>query len=248
MTTLYFAYSIATPAVRAFKSFDWALHDMGMLVSFYYIKDFNRHFPNRQKLMPTMLDSGAFSAYNSGKEIDIDKLIEEAKNEFWDETVSLDVIKDAENSLKNALYMKEKGCNAMPVFHIGEPFEILKEYCAEFDRVGLSCRFGETERESLKWLNECYRREYPKKFHSFGWVAEKMLLEFPFYTADSSSWALAPQAYKRWRAYGGRVFIKNTKDISLLPEMDFYSNIQKRVRHKWAKELKKLNGLQSIRQ
>lgn len=252
MTTLYLAYSIASPAVRSFREHNWEESQLGMLVSFAYIKDFRRQFtgvlPKSKGIPPTLLDSGAFSAFNSGKTIDINALISETLNMGWDEVVALDVIKDHEASMKNAVYMKERGCTVMPVFHIGEPFEVLTEYCKLFERVGLSCRFGEPESASYLWLDKCFRQSYPKKFHSFGWMGEKVLMRYPFYTADSSSWALAPQAYKRWKTYGGRLFIKESKDVSLLPEMEFYSNLQKRVRHKWSKEMVKLNGqLESVR-
>jgi hypothetical protein len=244
MTQLFLAYSINSNAVNAFRTHDWQESGLGMLASFFYLKPYQKDFPDKFPASKTILDSGAFSAWNSGKSIDIDALIEEAKKERWDEVVALDVIGDHEKSMSNALYMREKGCTVMPVFHIGEPYEVLRKYCHIFDRVGLSCRFGETEKESYAWLDQCFARQFPKGFHSFGWMNEKVLMRYPFETADSSSWAVASERYKRWKAYGGRMFIPGKH--SLAPEIKFYADLQLKIKHRWKKEIERINDIRNL--
>lgn len=168
-------------------------HSFNALISYAHpsvIKEAKQYLNPKLK----MLDSGAYSAWNSGKTIDIDDLIEATKDPYWTHSVCLDVIGDAEASVKNSLYMKAQGSPAFPVFHIGDPWEHLAEYKRVFNHVGLSCRFGEPVRASMKWLEECFARAWPCRFHSFGWISPSTLYAFPFDTADATSW-MAPGLY-----------------------------------------------------
>src|SRR6266849_974917 len=167
---------------------DWVNKPLNILVTFPYVRFW---LENSRGMTPraTILDSGAYSAWKGGIEIDFDALCEEAKKPCWDEVVALDVIGDAQKSLENSLKMRDRVLTVMPVFHFGEPWEILQEYKKNFLRIGLSCRFGEPKKDSFRWLDQCFSRAYPHRFHSFGWVARDMLLQYPFVTADTSSWA-----------------------------------------------------------
>ena len=76
-----------------------------LLISFYYLKGFleNRH---KYAIRDWVLDSGAFSAHNSGVEIDLDEYMATCKDLMQSddqlmEIFSLDVIGDWQASLKN---------------------------------------------------------------------------------------------------------------------------------------------------
>jgi hypothetical protein len=186
------------------------------------------------------MDSGAFSAYNCGKVIDIEQYIVDCKRireEEKDlvEIIALDVIGDAKASLKNALYMKKKGVEVVPVHHIGDDWGILKEYLANFDKVGLSCLFGEPRKESFKYYDRCFSIGWPKKFHSFGWMMDNVVLRYPFHSADSASWRLAAQAYGYWIKYG-RMSVKHG-DSNLKPQVEYYLELERRAKIKWKKEM-----------
>lgn len=216
-----------------------------ILVSFHYLSQFKdtenyQHSMKNFKGYQLVLDSGAFSAYNAKKTIDIEALIEETKNPIWNESVCLDVIGDANASWRNSIYMKKKGSPAYPVFHIGDPLEMLVDYCAEFPKVGLSCRFGETETDSLLWLDNCFNKCWPHKFHSFGWIKEDMLMRFPFHSGDASSWATAPMAYGAWKSLG-RMSVRgmSAKNISLRAEVDEYLRLETRLAARWRDERRK---------
>jgi hypothetical protein len=194
----------------------------------------------------TMLDSGAFSAWNSGQEIDIDALTEETKNPYWHESVALDVIGDHLLSLRNARYMRLNGSHAMPVFHFGEPWTLLKTYCEEFPKVGLSCLFGEPRRESFRFLDQCFARAWPHRFHSFGWTGEDVLMRFPFESADSCSWNIKPARYGQWASVGGRrLGIRGTRDMRA--EIEPYLDLQKKLEFVWKKELASLPNTSASR-
>jgi len=233
MTMIYLAYSASGEAVQTFGSMAARGIDVNLLVSFVYLGSY------RSRIMPrhprTILDSGAYSAWKSGKVIDIEALLNETKNPCWGESIGLDVIGDPEASMKNALYMKSRGSPAYPVFHIGDPMEHLDEYKSRFPKVGLSCRFGEPIKKSYAFLDACFARAWPYKFHSFGWVDEKMLARFPFHSADTASWNVGPSAFGRWAAFGRPMSVRGSK--SLLAEVMWYLGLQERLRLRWRKTL-----------
>lgn len=200
-----------------------------------------------------MLDSGAFSAWNRGATIDMDALAEESKRPRYTEAVCLDVIGDADASVKNALAMKAAGSPAFPVFHYGDPWEHLELYKKEFGRVGLSCRFGEPVSLSMRWLDQCFARAWPCRFHSFGWTGAGPLSTFPFDTADSTSW-MVPQMYGQWRSFGKghrRHFgfpspttgIPTSGTLNLTGEVRSWLKIQRFLSYRWAKELAQCRGV-----
>lgn len=193
MTQLYFASSPRADLLEVtFGLWDWTTRPLNILVAFPFVDVWHAENEGKSKNWPTkatMLDSGAYSAWSAGKEINMDALCIEALKPCWDEVVALDVIGDAAASLKNSLEMKDRGLTVMPVFHFGDPWEVLEEYKAKFGRIGIASGHGAPFRERMKWTAQCFARAYPAMFHSFGWVKREVLLEFPFVTADSSSWA-----------------------------------------------------------
>ena len=76
----------------------------GLLVSFYFLKDFqkNRH---RYAFRDWVMDSGAYSAHNSGAQIDLQEYIDTcrrllAEDPMLTEVYALDVIHDPQASLR----------------------------------------------------------------------------------------------------------------------------------------------------
>lgn len=188
MTTIYAAGTNGYQR-ETFENWDWEANPLSWLNSFHYIGYWRRHCdvikPERR-----MLDSGAYSAYHSGTTIDLEALVHEALTGGWDEVVGLDVIGDPDGSIKNLDRMWDMGCVAMPVFHIGDPWEHLEYYASKWPKVGLSCRFGESVKDSLRFYDQCFARAWPCKFHSFGWIARDALIRFPFHTADAATVSL----------------------------------------------------------
>ena len=243
MSELYFALGPNKTHIRDLTTFPGSDRP-NILISYFYLKALEKNTPlSAFKGHRMMLDSGAYSAYNSGKSVDIDALIEEAKKPVWNEAVGLDVIGDAEGSRKNARYMHSKGSRAFPVFHIGDPWDLLAEYCKNFEKVGLSCGFGEPVTESNAFYAECFARQWPHKFHSFGWIVEEMLMRFPFHSADASTWALRPNAFGQWQSLniqGSRVGQKiKSSEHGLQTQIAWYMKSQAKLRLRWATEFKK---------
>lgn len=203
---------------------------MNILVSFVYLDNYNKHgVPARY----TMLDSGAFSAWKTGKTIDIEALKNEMRNDRWNELVSLDVVGDSEKSVAQYDELRVEFPSAIPVFHYGEPWAALEHYCEHAPKVGLSCRFGEPTKKSYQWLDQCFARHWPHGFHSFGFVSERALLEYPFASADSSTWVRNPAAFGIWISYRCQLSAKGMK--SLAAQVHHYLDFQERVRVRWQK-------------
>lgn len=243
---LYFATGTSTELLKTtFGPWDWQVNPINCLVTFPFIKAWDEANPDPPwPVKKTILDSGAFSAWNSGKVIDFEALCAEAAKPRWDEAVALDVIGHPEDSLANALRMKERGLKVMPVFHFAEPWDILLEYKNQFDRVGLSCRFGEPIKKSMSWLEQCFTRAYPCQFHSFGWVSEKALIALPFATADTASWHTGIR-FGKGQAMPGIRIPKRTEAgpqvYDLRADVHHYLRLEGRVINRWQKELSRFD-------
>lgn len=224
-----------------------------LLVSYFYIKNFLAR-QSEYAYRDWMMDSGAFSAYNSGKTIDLETYIDfclslRETDQTLKEIIALDVIGDGPGSLKNSLRMKERGVDAMPVFHIGDDWAILKEYCAGWDKVGISCRFGETITESLHFYSQCFARSWPKKFHSFGWTDEKMLMKFPLHSSDSASWEIQPCSFGSYWMAGKKYTLPiRGSQQNLRLQVEHFLELEEKLQTKWRKEMAVLEALTPIPQ
>ena len=202
-----------------------------------------------------MLDSGAYTAKNKNKNIDIDALVKEIKEGGWHEAAALDVIGDPEASYKNAVYMREKGAKCFPTFHFGEPWDYLKTYAASFDKVGLGGLVpvkNSDDRDA--WLGECFARIWPKKTHGFGVMGRECLMTFPFHSVDSTSWEVGALRFGQYRFMGAvnlglnrpkaRAALKGKVaedqiETYLRPEADHYLRLEQEVQTRWRAEFQK---------
>lgn len=243
MTRVFITFGSSGDTKKTYAVLDYQETPISVLVSFVFDRLWKQTRATRPRPLYTMLDSGAYSAWNSGKEIDLDALIEESKSDEWDEAICLDVINEPEASLHNALYMKANGSPAYPVFHIHDPWEHLDEYVRQFPKVGLSCRFGEPPRDSYKWLNKCFTRIYPFACHSFGWTDRKMLATFPFHSCDTASWVRMPRQWGAWKSYGRARISVRRRELDLRPEIEFYLELERYLKARWAKEMRRFERL-----
>jgi len=152
-----------------------------------------------------IIDSGAYSAYRIKAPIDIDKYAQFVlanKQHLW-EAVNLDVIKpndpeaSGRESLANFRYLKDKhGLLTMPVYHCGEPLSILDTMLEEAEYIGLSSSVVSVA-AGTQWYNSIWpyitdSNGFPmRKFHAFGDTAAISLLNYPWYSADSTTWYVA---------------------------------------------------------
>ena len=256
-TQLYFALH-NTPMANdmTFGQWDWSAQPLNVLCSFA-LKGALKSWKGRQYETPgvkTILDSGAFSAWKTGTQINVDDFFQEASYHdagklLWDEVASLDVIGDHKASLDNAFSMRDfflflgLGHKCLPTFHYGEPWELLSIYKEKFDnRVALGgIATGLSSTQKMKWLGQCFARAYPCKFHGFGVGAKDVLIEYPFVSADTASWG-AVHMYGRSQAVPGLKIPKlgdgeREAHYDLRFEVRSYLEMIEEVQDRWTKEL-----------
>lgn len=160
-----------------------------------------------------MLDSGAFSAWNCGKEIDLDHYIAFIRHhaEHLDYYVALDVIPgafgrtptpaevevSAQKSWDNLLYMQAEGLNPIPVFHMGEQFKWLRRMVEHgIEYIGISPANDRTTDKKRIWLDRVFDEITDAegkplvKTHAFGVTAIDLLIRYPWFSADSTTWIM----------------------------------------------------------
>jgi hypothetical protein len=209
-----------------------------ILVSYYYLDRFQKARAG-YRIRDWMMDSGAYSAYKTNKTIDLQAYIADchrlmSADPAMVEVIALDVIGDGEASVRNARAMADAGVPAMPVFHLGDPWEQLAEYCQDWSKVGLSCRFGEGKTESYRFLDGCFGRHWPHRFHSFGWMEGRMLMRYPSDSADSTSWLLGPAGFGTWKTFG-HLRVRGHHDIQ--SQVAWFLELERKLKAKWGRVL-----------
>lgn len=161
------------------------------------------------------LDSGAFSAYTRGININIEDYINFIKKhkEYISLYAVLDVVGDAESTLQNQRIMEKAGLKPIPCFHLGEPLSYLEKYVHEYEYVAIGGMAKiPSESQLILFLDDCFdiicdKKSMPKiKVHAFGVTRTPILTKYPFYSADSSSWLLTAAVggiYVPWRKKDG---------------------------------------------
>lgn len=194
-----------------------------------------------------MLDSGAFSAWNRGTTIDLKKYAAYIKRleKYLFSYVTLDVLPEGQESKRttesieagakkshiNHKKLKDAGLSPIPVFHQGESFHWLEQMLKDGEKyIGVSARKDLRTKDHVKWLDQVYRMLTDKKgksivkTHGFGITNPKLLLRYPFYTVDSTTWSMTP-------GYGQiivPVLVDGKFDYSRVPSRIIVSGIQQK--------------------
>lgn len=212
-----------------------------LLVSFYYLDGFLKHQP-RYRYRDWALDSGAFSAHNSGKPIRLQAYIDACKrlmdeDPTLSEIFALDVIGDWKATLKNTEEMHRQGVPAIPAVHHGAPEAAIKA-AAEYPKIAIGgvARMKPTARR--RFIEQVFARVWPKAIHGFGINDEATVLGFPWHSVDASSWEFGPCAFGRWKTYGNMSVRGSAQDLT--PEIEWYMDLERRARVKWKKQMEKL--------
>lgn len=216
-----------------------------LLVSYYYLDAWveNQH---KYHYRDWVMDSGAFSAHNSGAVIVLQEYIDcckrlMASDPTLTEIYSLDVIGSWEEGLKNTEEMWRQGVPAIPCFHYGEPWELLKYLCANYPKVAIGGCVGKRDKD--EFAGQCFARSWPKKFHGFGFGSEKSIMLYPWHSVDATNWELAPCKFGTWKAFDGqRVSVRGSQQ-NLRAEVEWYLDLERRARTRWKKEMQKLEQI-----
>jgi len=220
-----------------------------LLVSYVYLKQFDnsRH---RYYFRDWVMDSGAFSAHNSGRIIDLAAYTELAKDRVANdplltEVYSLDVINDWRASEKNTEYMHAHGVPAIPTYHQGEPWDLLINMVKEYPKVGIGGMVGLGGKIKKDWIGQCFARVWaavgPKKLHGLGVGGEELIMAFPFHSMDATNWEMGPTCFGRWASYGGASLRIRGGAHNLRTEVEHFLRMEDRARQRWAKEMARID-------
>lgn len=237
MATVYMAFSSA--GIETLKR-HVADGPVNMLVAFPLLDLFEKH-RKEFNIQKWVLDSGAFSAWNSGMVVNLECYIAAAKSCDACEIVGLDDIGDVLQTKKNLSRMWSAGLKAIPVFHQGEPEAHLEWCCKHVDKIG----FGSRKKGRKEWLKLAMQKIWPKKVHGFSLAGRDMLELIPFDSVDASSMWTAPGRFGQFAGFTGRqVHLKArmTKDnpVDLWCEVVEHQKRQKESEWRWREYLSQL--------
>jgi hypothetical protein len=139
-----------------------------------------------------MLDSGAYSAYAAGKNVNLLDFMEyiKANSEHLTRYVSLDVIGD--DSLTRVFYeiMCSKGFDPIPVFHYGGDYETLQYYLdAGKNYIALGGTVPVRDKTLVaQWCNELHESHPGVQFHLLGSTSLRLLECDNLISCDASTW------------------------------------------------------------
>jgi hypothetical protein len=167
-----------------------------ILVSYFYFR--NRPLKNFIEQIgyhpEIMLDSGAYSAWTSGRNIspiDYMNYIDQNK-EFISQYVALDVMGDADLTRAYYQIMKSKGYSPIPVFHYDDDIEYLQWYVEQGERyIALGSTVPVADKsEVVSWVKYLWMCFPYIEFHLLGSSHPLVLQCAQISSCDSSSWAM----------------------------------------------------------
>lgn len=243
-------------ALQGTNGFQVAEHEApALLVSYYYVEPFLKN-KAAYRYRDWVLDSGAFSAHNSGASIDLSRYIDFcleqlASDPTLTEVFSLDVIpKDfkpvtvqaaAEQSMKNCEEMWRQGVPAIPIFHRGEAEEFLYAMAKEYPKIaigGVAMLRGD---QKYVFCEQVFARVWPKKIHGLGMASEELVYGLPFHSVDATNWELAPCAFGKWMKFGSMSVRGSNQDLR--SQVKYYLDLEVKARVKWSKQMEQLSNL-----
>lgn len=207
------------------------------LWTYYWLTQDKGKMERNQKI-ELFLDSGAFSAWSQGAAIKIKDYINFIKKnkQYIDVYANLDVIslshlrkdkvKAAKKTLANQRKMEKAGLNPLPVYHYGEPEDYLKDYVADYDYIAIGGLVKIPSGSIVKWLDHifkdiiCDEKGIPKvKVHAFGVTSLRIMLRYPWYSVDSTSWVITGRMgavyVPKWDKNGNWIYNENSYKISV---------------------------------
>lgn len=200
MSKLYLAGEIKV------REFDKLLKMSGFsrrLMSYHYHPGYTEDTRmSHEAGLELFLDSGAFSAFTTGRPIDIEKYAAYLREWGHIYTVrsNLDHIgtteEGAQKTYDNQKKLESLGAQVHPVFHVREDERWLRKYITEgYDYILIGGLVPEGPvycKERLDHLFSeiiCDTTGLPKvRVHGFGLTSQELMQRYPWYSVDSSSW------------------------------------------------------------
>jgi hypothetical protein len=194
---------------------------LNVLVAFPYLKaKATKLLSEECRDVRLLLDSGAFTAWNTGKPVKLDdycRFIEKLPFKPW-RYFSLDVIGDPDRSFINYEKMVKRGFNPVPVFTRGDDLDMVDEYYKTSDVLGIGGLVGTVRNKNF--VKGVMERIGKRKVHWLGFTRHDFVNYYRPYMCDTSAWVAT--RYHDLRIYTGKGVIENykKKDFVTKPKPD----------------------------
>lgn len=195
---------------------------------------------NNNSTSKLFVDSGAFTAWTKGAEINVDEYIEwlnqrpyitlfgqvdSIPGQINKTPTNEEVAIAAQKTWENYLYMRERVNNVdglLYTFHVGEPYEYLKQALEWTDENGEHIKYialggmvGKPMPVKEHFLDRCFdiikNSSNPNvKTHAFGMTSLSLLQRYPITSADSTSWIMTAVTGSVFSPYGTICLSKET--------------------------------------
>jgi hypothetical protein len=201
---------------------------LNILVAYPYMKPpVIEILKNNQEHVRFLLDSGAFTAWKSGKPIELDdycKFIEGLPFKPW-RYFTLDKIGDAEGSYKNYEIMLRRGFTPIPIFTRGENILMVDEYYKTSDVLGVGGLVGTSGNKGF--VKGIMAKIGDRKAHWLGFTEKNFVAHYKPYMCDSSSWEGGAR-FGSFSLYagGGKYISLNRKDFTEKPSLDICKKLK----------------------
>ena len=199
-------------------------YEIDFLASFAYRRDFDIKLPKlasrlraERKKLHMMVDSGAFTAWSSGKEVNLEQLIDECNrlqdsyNDCLDMVfVSLDRLpgrkgikptaKEIADGALESFQTFEKMTRLVrgpvkPVYHLGDPEWVARRYEKEVGYIGLGASRDVPYEARRRWAHEMGHRFAGHPLHGLAMTGTRMLRTVRWHSVDSATWI-------QWAGFG----------------------------------------------
>lgn len=147
-----------------------------------------KRFP--QDRLRFLLDCGAFTAWQTGKKIELDdycKFVETCDPKPW-RYFSLDVIGDAEKTAANFEKMLQRGFKPVPIYTPGEDKTAIEYFYSKSDVVGFGGINGFKGNKRKGYVNGIMTAAKGRRVHLLGFTNMDYIKAYKPYMCDSSSW------------------------------------------------------------
>ena len=147
-----------------------------------------------------MADSGAFTAYTTGKQVSLKGYATwlQVYGPYVNCAMTLDVIGDPAASGRNTLDLEQMVGDAtyvIPIFHVGSPWAELERWCSThpFIALGGGVAVNARGKAMMQWLIRAHKiaRAHGAVLHGLGMTRPPYPDLLPFYSVDSSFWTTA---------------------------------------------------------
>ena len=152
------------------------------------LKDFDIKYPNTLRFF---LDSGAFTAHNSGKIISVDQycsFLDSLPIRPW-RYIALDAIGNEAKTKKNYELMLSRGYSPVPVYTQGADWSDVEYYYSTSDFICFGGLVGKKGSGLvINAIDKFLAIANGRKSHLLGYTSVPYLKKFKPYSCDSSSW------------------------------------------------------------